>query len=56
MNEFIDNIIKWFEKTFEPVADFFYTYRDHPLLWIGLLVVGLVISKLTYEALNKSDF
>ena len=56
MNEFIDNIIEWLGKTFEPVADFFYTYRDNPLLWIGILAVGLFISKLTYEALSKSDF
>ena len=52
---FIDDVINWFGDAFKPLFDFFYTYRSHPLLWIGILVIGLLISKLTYDALNKNN-
>lgn len=55
MEKFFENIIKWFEETFKPISDFFYTYRENPLLWICLLLIGLLISKLTYDALNKNN-
>lgn len=55
MVEFFDKIIKWLEDAFKPVSDFFYTYRNSPFLWIGLLLVGLLITKLTYDALNKNN-
>ena len=52
---FIDDVINWFGDAFKPLFDFFYTYRSHPLLWIGILVIGLLVSKLTYDALNKNN-
>lgn len=55
MEEFFNNVGKWFEDVFKPVLDFFYTHRDSPFLWIGLLLIGLLISKLTYDALNKNN-
>lgn len=55
MEEFFENIINWFGDIFKPVSDFFYTYRNSPFLWIGLLLIGLLISKLTYDALNKNN-
>lgn len=55
MKEFFNNIISWIEEVFKPVSDFLYTYRNSPFLWIGLLLVGLLISKLTYDALNKNN-
>ena len=55
MNEFFDNMIKWIGETFKPISDFFYTHRESPFLWIGLLLAGLLIFKLTYEALDKNN-
>ena len=55
MKNFFDKIINWLTEVFEPVADFFYTYRDNPLLWIGILVVGLSIFKLTFDVLNRNN-
>ena len=55
MKAFFNNIIDWFTDVFEPIADFFYTYRDNPLLWIGILVIGLSIFKLAFDALNKNN-
>ena len=52
---FIDDVINWFGDAFKPLFDFLYTYRSHTLLWIGILVIGLLISKLTYDALNKNN-
>lgn len=55
MNNFFDNIINWIGDFFKPVSDFFYTYRNSPFLWIGLLLVGLFITKITIDALSKKD-
>lgn len=55
MKEFFDSVINWFGNVFKPISDFFYTYRNSPFLWIGILLIGLLIAKLTYDALNKNN-
>lgn len=55
MNEIIDDIVNWLGEAFKPLFDFFYTYRSNPLLWIGILVIGLLIFKVTYDILDKNN-
>lgn len=44
-----ESIIKFFYNT----KEFFITYSKNPFLWIGIILLGLLILELVYQALNK---
>lgn len=44
---------KWFVEQWEPLFKFLRENRNSAFLWIGLFLIGVLISKLTYDALNR---
>ena len=47
-----ENIGNFFTNMGEAIKNFFLTYGSNPFLWVGIIVVGLVIFELTYQALK----
>ena len=52
LNIFTD-ISEWFTKVTEPVKEFIIENTRNPILWVGIILVGLIIFEITYKALNK---
>lgn len=46
-------IIAWFNETTEPIKEFFVANDRNPILWIGLVLIGLALFELAYKALHK---
>ena len=40
-------------KFFTDIKEFFIAYSRNPFLWIGIILLGLLIFELVYQALNK---
>lgn len=53
MIKIFTDFFKWFAKLWEPVFEFLNENRNSPFLWIGLFLIGLLIFKFTYDALNR---
>jgi len=56
MIEFFVKIWNWFKTFWEnQVFNFIKENSDNPFFWISILLVGIIITKLAYEALNKDN-
>ncbi|MDD3187531.1 MAG: hypothetical protein PHD02_03560 [Bacilli bacterium] len=53
MAEKVVSFFKWLGEELSPISDFFWSNRHNVFLWIGLLLLGLLIFKLTYDALTR---
>lgn len=53
MIDFFKNIANFIYTQFKPIGDFFYQNRNNPFLWISLVLFGIIMSKLTYDALTR---
>lgn len=49
----IENIIEELTKQMEEFKNFILQHRDNPLLWLGMFVLGIVVFKSVYRALQK---
>lgn len=49
-----ESIGEWFQKVGDHVKDFFLEYGGNPFLWVGIILVGILIFELTYQALNRN--
>ena len=47
-------IIDTLEKWVQPFKDFIMKNHGNPLLWTGLVLLGLIVFGFTYNALNKN--
>jgi hypothetical protein len=47
------DISNWFVEFSEQVKEFFVDNSRNPVLWVGLVVLGLIIFEFTYKALSK---
>jgi len=47
------NISDWFVDFFDKAKDFLLDNSRNPILWVGLVILGLLIFEFTYKALHK---
>lgn len=53
MIDFFKKIGNFIATQFEPIREFLYQNRNNPFLWISLVLFGIIVSKLTYDALTR---
>lgn len=53
--EMLKRFGNWVAEQMEPVFNFFRDNRNSPFLWIGLFLLGVLITKVTYDALNRGE-
>lgn len=41
------------EEFVKPFKDFIIKYHSNPVLWVSLVLIGLIVFGLTYNALHK---
>lgn len=53
IGKFFEPMVTWFNETTEPVKEFFIDNGHNPILWIGIILVGLFLFEIVFKALNK---
>lgn len=51
--EFFQPISDWFWEFSEPVREFLLGNGRNPILWIGLVIVGLIVFEILFRVLHK---
>lgn len=49
----LDKIVEWLEKIVKPFREWLIENHQNPFLWIGLVLLGLAVFGIAYNALHK---